>query len=329
MNVRGTRILVALSFVATSLATFGLGSATPASAEGGPCRLLADGTWYCEHGTGDTPPPSGGGSTTPDTGGDSGGGGGGGGGYPPGSCIWIPFPDQSIKETLYPDAQPDEVVVYYVCNLGTAADPVWAEPYTMTSTRLVGPDEAIGPAPVAMPPGAVAAAFWIDVKAGLAVPDPVTSPPSGTAAIIDQPTFMAVENWPGATDLHPETCHPTGTCVRLDLEPQLYYETGVGGVDPIACAGGGTVFDPAGPPPDVQAEGACAYTYTARTGVAGRPEAYEPRARIHWTAGWVETTGGATGVTGSLQEFDVTSAPLVRPVDEVQGIVVESDEGVG
>ena len=299
---RGAARTAGVVGLVVALALAAVVAAPPSAAADGTCRRLADGTWYCEHGTG-------------------------GGGYPPGACIWIPFPDQELARTLHPEAGPDDVIEYYVCNLGTAENPVWAEPYVNTSTRVSPPGGGPAPPPPPIPPGALAAIFWISVQDTLLVPEVVTTPASGTASIIEQPTFLAVANWQGERRLR--ACHATGTCVELHLVPQLTYDPGVPGVDPIACPGGGTYFQPDGAEPAVQAQGGCAYTYRHRTGALGRPQAFAPRATIRWTASWTDVTAGGAGASGGLQAFEISSAPWSRPVDEVQGLVVEAEEGLG
>ena len=169
--------------------------AAPSGAAPSGCRPLPNGNWECDNdsGGGTTPPP------TDDDGNNNGGHGPGPAAGPaPGSCRWENFPDQQLmKATYYPDAGPDDVVQYYVCNLGTAENPVWAEPGGNTTTRLAAPIQAIGPAPAPMPPAALADMFLISIRGELEVPRLITSPAAGMAAIVDQPTFVAVDNWQG------------------------------------------------------------------------------------------------------------------------------------
>jgi len=300
--------------------------AEPSSAAPRGCRPLPNGNWECDNGSeGETtPPPTEGGG-----GPNENGGGPGTTGPAPGSCRWENFPDQELmKATYYPEAGPDDVVQYYVCNLGTAENPIWAEPGGNTTTRLATPTEGFGPAPPPMPPAALADMFLINVRAELELPRLVTSPAPGMAAIVDQPTFVAVDNWQGEFTRGP-ACHTSGTCVSLRLEPHLTYDPGVPGVDPIACAGQGTVYEPDGPEPDVQAAAGCTYAYTARTGIPGRPDAYRAQATVRWTVTWTDVTPGSPPLSGTFPAVDLDSVVLDRQVDEVQGVVVETGDGAG
>lgn len=326
-TTRRLRPAVAACLAVATLAVVLVVRAAPSGAAPSGCRPLADGSWVCDNGAeGPGTPPGDGGSGGDDNG--DGSGGGGGGGPAPGSCKWVNFPDQELmKATYFPDAGPGDAVQYYVCNLGTAENPIWGEPGGNTTMRLATPDEGFGPAPPPMPPAALADMFLINVRAELEVPRLITSPAAGLAAIVHEPTFVAVENWQGEFDRGP-ACHPSGTCVSLHLEPELVYDPGVPGVAPITCAGGGTVYQLAGPEPDVQAASGCAYTYTARTGVPDRPDAYRVRATVRWSVTWTDQTPGST-LSGTFPSFDIDSATFDRQVDEVQGVVVQTGERAG
>jgi hypothetical protein len=63
---------------------------------------------------------------------------------------------------------------------------------------------------------------------------------------------------------------------------------------------------------------ACAHTYTRRTGVAGRPEAWPGTVTVTWDLTWAG--GGRTGTLPSVTK----SAPAPRSVAEVQAVVVGS-----
>jgi hypothetical protein len=126
--------------------------------------------------------------------------------------------------------------------------------------------------------------------------------------------FVQVTNWRDRVDQ--TECDPTGAlCVTVHAVAAMTWAPGEPGAGTIACAGGGSRYDPAGPPTDAQAAGACTHAFTHRTGVAGRPEAWPDQATITWTVTW---ESGAQG--GSLPDV-VKTAAVPRPVGEVQAVV--------
>ncbi len=133
---------------------------------------------------------------------------------------------------------------------------------------------------------------------------------------MNSPVFVQVANWSGVvTD---GECDPTGVlCVTVTATPSLAWFPGEPGAAELACAGSGSRYDPSGPTPEVQAVGACAHTFTQRTGVAGRPAAWDGAVTVNWSLTW---TGGGTG--GTLPAV-TKSASVPRPVGEVQAIVTE------
>ena len=180
------------------------------------------------------------------------------------------------------------------------------------------------PAPTSPPsPVEVAQDLWAEVEVELPAPELVVSPPPGRSAIVDQPTFLAVSNWT-EIDGRRECDDVVGiVCVTLSARPRLTFDPGDGS-DPIACAGSGTVFDP-GRDPDAQADapGACAHRYARRTGAAGRPDAWTATATVTWEISWTSENPDASGTFPDLS----LSTTIDRPVDELQGIVVDADGG--
>ena len=49
---------------------------------------------------------------------------------------------------------------------------------------------------------------------------------------------------------------------------------------------------------------------------------------MRWTVGWTDETPGSS-LTGTFPAFDIDSVVIDRPVDEVQGVVVDTVEGEG
>ena len=114
-------------------------------------------------------------------------------------------------------------------------------------------------------------------------------------------------------------------CVTLVAEPHLSFDPGDGS-GAIACAGSGTVFDPSGDPAaQADAAGACAHRYGARTGAEGRPDAWAGSVTVTWEVSWSSANPDATG---TFDDFSLSTS-IDRPVDEVQSIVVDADEGLG
>lgn len=178
------------------------------------------------------------------------------------------------------------------------------------------------PPPPPPTPEEVAADVLVRVSERLLRPDLATSPAPGTAAIVDVPTFVAVDNWQGA--LEEEDCE-RGVCVTLTATPTLRFDPGEPGASVIECDPPGTRFDPDGESPEDQAaaEGACAHTYSRRTGVGSRPDEWTGVVSVEWEVSWVS---GAT--SGSFDPV-VLSADVPRPVDEVTGVVTDMQVGRG
>lgn len=149
----------------------------------------------------------------------------------------------------------------------------------------------------------------------LAPPELETSPPTGTAAIIGVPTFVAVSNWDGPVDA---TECAAGLCVTVTAVPELVFTPGEPGSAAVECADGGTRHRPgADPEEEAAAPGACAHAYTRRTAAPGRPSDWPGSVALTWTIAWT----ASTGASGSLPSVTHTS-PLPRAVEEVHAPVV-------
>jgi hypothetical protein len=226
-------------------------------------------------------------------------------------CEWHQYPNQDEWRERYPEAPPGSVFGEYHCfQDGWPIYGPWVP-------RYIAPDEGFGPALPPPSPAEVAADAEVSVRALLKKPTVATSPPDDEPSTLGLPTFVSVPNWQGVLT-PPDHCL-RGVCVSLRAVPELSFTPGQPGADTVACEDGGTVFDRHGPEPEVQAEaeGACAFTYTRRTGVAGRPAAWSGEVTITWTVHWA---GG--GVQGTLDPIDL-STTFDRPVEESRTVVTD------
>lgn len=166
-------------------------------------------------------------------------------------------------------------------------------------------------------PAEVAQALLAQVIATLPPPEPIISPPPTGPAILDQPTFVAVANWPGT--IGPLEGRDGPVEIELTAVPRLVFTPGDGSPS-ITCEGRGTLFDPSpsAPEPAVQAEGACAHVYRHRTGDGAWPGSLA----IHWEVTWTSVTPDDDGVIDAIPQ----GVPVPRQVDEVHGLVVDSEE---
>ncbi|HMG43811.1 MAG TPA: hypothetical protein VK611_20935 [Acidimicrobiales bacterium] len=252
-----------------------------------------------------------GGSTTtgPTTPGDD--GDGGGGGFDPDNYL-VCNPWEQVNPGSEPWGKPEGAspdIKAYQCVQYINGNPQYG-PYI---------PQWLEPGEVPLPsPQEVAGDLLADVRGELLDPALVSDPAAGTPSLIDVPTFVSVSNWQeGFTR---ESCDPTGAiCVTLTAAPALTFDPGDGGAA-VACEPGGTRFDPEGPSPREQAdaEGACAHVYGLRTGVAGRPTAWEGEVTVTWSVSWAQTAGG--GQTGVLADIPLAAA-LPREVEEVQSVI--------
>lgn len=151
-------------------------------------------------------------------------------------------------------------------------------------------------------------------------PTVVTNPGQGNPSIIDVPTFFEVTNWQGQQVDHYEN-EEFGISVTITATPTLSLDPGEPGARTIPCEDGGTRFDPNGPSPREQAArpGACAHTYTRRTGVSGRPDHWEAELIISWTLDWDMNFTPPADIT--IPTSDVLTETVEREVDEVQTVV--------
>lgn len=150
------------------------------------------------------------------------------------------------------------------------------------------------------------------------MPEPVvnSSPASGVASVVGVPSFVEVGNWTG--ELTDSEC-AGGLCVTVTARPALTWSSGEPEAGTIACAGAGSRFEPNGGSPDTQAaaDGACAWAYTMRTGVDGRPTAWDGSVSVTWSISWT----ASSGASGTLPAVTRTAA-VPRSVAEVQTVVV-------
>lgn len=208
-----------------------------------------------------------------------------------------------LPNDVGPAPSPDAVLMYTQC-AGEAVGRVWwwqpgepEAPPQLTAAELAGRAR-------------------VRLEGNLPLPAVTASPPGGVAAILGFPSFVAVDNWtPTVTDRECDPDYPA-FCVGITAEPALSWWPGEPGSGPVACAGAGTVFDPAGGDVDDQAAPpACAHAYRMRTGVWGRPGEWPGVVSVHWELTYTSPNGD-----GTLPDV-VKSTPLPRAVDEVQTVV--------
>jgi hypothetical protein len=249
-----------------------------------------------------------------DPGGDPGTGPGPGGpgtGDPARRCTTQPFGaavvggdyGAGLPNDVGPAPSPDAVLMYTECEGEAVGHVWWWQP---------GEPEA----PPQMTAAELAGRARVRLEGNLPAPAVSTSPPGGVAAILGFPSFVAVDNWTGTvTDGECDPNYPR-FCIEITAEPALSWSPGEPGADPVACAGAGTVFDPAGGDVDDQAAPpACAHAYRTRTGVWGRPAEWPGVVTVHWALTYTSPSGD-----GTLPDV-VKSTPLPRAVDEVQTVV--------
>lgn len=246
---------------------------------------------------------------TPDTpGGD---GDGGGGDFDPNNYV-VCNPWEEVNPGSAPWGKPEGAspdAVAYQCVQYINGNPVYG-PYI---PQWLEPGQAPLPSPQE-----VAADLLADVQGELINPDLVSDPAEGTPAVLDVPTFVAVDNWQDGFTRN--NCDPTGAiCVELTATPALTWDPGDGS-ETVPCEPGGTRFDPEGASPRVQAEadGACAHTYRKRTGADGRPDAWAGEVTVTWSVAWRQTNGGAQNDV--LPDIPL-AATLDREVEEVQSVL--------
>ncbi len=234
-------------------------------------------------------------------------GGGGGGSSDEVVCYWVTIPDDLSEDpTIWFDfgltPPPEGVTIVWQsweCSDGSATFAFrWIIPATPQNLAALARGRVLGLMPQ---------------------PSVNSSPPVGTASIVEVPVFVEVTNWTGViTDAD---C-AGGLCVTVTATPQLTFTPAETGSSPVTCAGSGTRYDPDGAPIEEQAsaDGACAYVYRLRTGVEGRPTAWPGSVSVTWTISWT----ASTGASGSLPAVTRTTS-LPRAVREVQTVVVRGE----
>lgn len=243
----------------------------------------------------------------PTPGGPPSGGGGGGGSGDEVVCYWVTLDyDLSEDPTIWFDygltRPPEGVTVVwqvYECSDGSPIDQVrWVVPIT---------------------PGNIATTVRGEIVGLLPQPTISSSPPVGTASIVDVPVFVEVTNWTG--NVVDSAC-AGGMCVTVTATPSLTFAPGEPGAGTVSCAGSGTRYDPDGPSMEEQAsaDGACTHAYRLRSGVEGRPGAWAGSVSVTWTISWTSSTGAS----GTLPAVTRTTQ-VPRAVREVQAVVVRGE----
>ena len=234
-------------------------------------------------------------------------GGGGGGSTSQVVCYWGTIPDPSGSD-------PSVFFDFGLTPPPADATVVWqalqcSDGLPSSSLRWIIP----------ITPGNLAATVRGEIVGLLPQPTINSSPPVGTASIVDVPVFIQVTNW--TRDVVDSAC-VGGMCVTVTASPTLTFAPGESGSGTVSCAGAGTRYDPDGAPIEEQAsaEGACAHAYRLRTGVEGRPEMWAGSVAVSWTISWTSSTGA----TGTLPAVTRTTQ-VPRAVREVQAVVVRGE----
>lgn len=164
-------------------------------------------------------------------------------------------------------------------------------------------------------PGDAAIEIRARIDGQLPTPVVVASPPVGTPAIIEVPSFAAVSNWSGTVT---DSGCAGAICVTVSAVPRLRFSSGEPGSGVVECAGSGTTFNRLRPLAEQRdTQGACTLTYKKRTGVGGRPAAWLGFVSVVWSVSW-QSNNGQSGVLPSITR----STAVPRAVQEVQTVVV-------
>jgi hypothetical protein len=207
-----------------------------------------------------------------------------------------------------PRPSDDAYLIFEVCDGDLTGRIRWASPAEPP------PDD--GPPAPEVTPAQLAATIRVRLEGSLPQPVIATSPPPGEAAVVNHPTFLAVENWSGpVTD---QECALL-LCVTVTATSALEWNPGEPASSTVICAGGGTRFNPAQGSPQAQAAApsACAHSYRARTAAADRPAEWQGIATVRWALTWTSTSGA-----GDILPPIVRSVDVPRAVEEVQAVVV-------
>jgi hypothetical protein len=226
-------------------------------------------------------------------------------------CIWVKDPGPitggdgtgSIPD-IGPRRSNDDYLLFEVCDGEATGRMRWASPAVPTTAT-----------PPVATPDQLAATVRVRLEGNLPAPTITTSPRLGEAAVVDHPTFLAVDNWAGT--ISDRECELV-LCATVTAVPTLTWSPGEPDADTLTCSGPGTRFDPSGPTPQLQAaaDGACAHAYRQRTRVPGRPDFWPGVATVTWALTWTSTSGTAGDLPAIVRTTDVP-----RAIDEVQGIV--------
>jgi hypothetical protein len=242
----------------------------------------------------------------PTPGGPPSGGGGGGSGNGI-VCAWVTIPDPSA----------DDPSVFFDFNLAPPPPGVTAVWQALECRDGLPATQLRWVVPLA--PGDIAGNIRGEIVGLLPQPTINSSPPVGTASIVEVPVFVEVTNWTG--NVVDSAC-AGGMCVTVTATPSLTFAPGEPGAGTVSCAGSGTRYDPDGPPMEEQASavGACTHAYRLRSGVEGRPRAWAGSVSVTWTISWTSSTGAS----GTLPAVTRTTQ-VPRAVREVQAVVVRGE----
>jgi hypothetical protein len=168
----------------------------------------------------------------------------------------------------------------------------------------------------------------LEAETFLPQPEVETSTGVDVPSVVAAPTFFSVSNWlPQQVDPYEATGAGGAVwSITVTATPSLSLDPGEPGAPIIQCEDGGTRYDPNGPSPEEQAArpGACAYEYTRRTGVAGRPDAWTARLIVSWTIEWDANFPIPPDIAAELSTFETLIASVERPVEEVTTVVNRS-----
>jgi hypothetical protein len=162
---------------------------------------------------------------------------------------------------------------------------------------------------------------WAYVKGLLKNPAVTLSPPEGDKSVINIPTFVTIGN------PQPSTTYIAGAAgvevwiavvPTVALHPGEPPANGETSSPDVPCDDDGTTYDPNGPAPKQQADGACAHIYEHRSSA---DDPWDGEVAITWNVTWGSNQAGQNG------DFDVAPSEtgFQRIVEEVQTVVIDSD----
>lgn len=221
-------------------------------------------------------------------------------------CTWVHWTDAGEAFPVIPDPPSAEAELYLrQCDGVNTGEVEWREP-------------GDPPPGTAASPRSLAEVVRVRLEGSLPAPEVASDPAVGVASVVNVPVFVAVANWTAVVE--DRECDPTGAlCVVVRATPSLTWTPGEPGAPTLSCAGSGSRYDPAGPSMAQQAQGACAYAFTRRTGVEGRPDAWAGTVSVTWDLTWRDGTGLVSGTLAPVTR----SVSVPRSVAEVQAVVTD------